>query len=294
MHPNWMFHFFIGGLAVSAIWAGLSWVLMQVLQLRDPRARVIVLAAPLVAVFVARVRLSGEHLVELVAISFAIAGLLFAKDVVCYRRVTKRLRAHATVTTEFDALVSKLAARFAVSVPTILISDKAAQPFTAGTLRPIIVLPVSVRRSLFAVEIEALLAHEMAHIKRRDFFGKWLLLFVTRLSWLNPIAPALFRRIGFEMECASDKLASQLTGRPGTLARTLVKTERIVCPHAKHGSHGLVMGACSFLESRVRLLGSETNAAAEPMVAAKVIVILAALGFACFKVAPVWLFITSF
>lgn len=293
MVPNSFFHFFIGGIIVSAVWAALSFLLMRMLHLRDPKARVVVLVAPLIAMFVGRMRLSGELAVALLAVSFILAGALFIKDMMCCMRTTRRLRTSSKTTPALDALAQRLALQFGTRVPRILISDEAVQPFTAGALHPIIVLPTSVAKSLTGIELEVLLAHEMAHIKRHDFLLKWVLLFATRLSWLNPLAPALFRRISFEMECACDKLASQLTGRPGTLARTLVKTEQLVCLQGKDGNQHLVMGACSFLESRIRLLSTAIDTTPEFMVSGKVALILFTLALACFKIAPIWFLFTS-
>lgn len=137
-----------------------------------------------------------------------------------------------------------------------------------------------------------MLAHELAHISRRDFVSKWALLFLTRLSWLNPIAGGLYRRIGLELECASDKLAGRITGLHGTLARTLVKTSCLIKDQPPNRSQYLMVGACSSLEARIEHL---TEAAAEPCVMGivKTILILILLMPVCFQIAPLWLYLTS-
>lgn len=127
---------------------------------------------------------------------------------------------------------------------------------------------------------------------RRDFVSKWALLFLTRLSWLNPIACGLYRCIGLELECASDKLAGRITGLHGTLARTLVKTNCLIKDQPPNRSQYLTVGACSSLEARIEHL---TEVAAEPYVTGivKTILILILLMPVCFPIAPLWLYLTS-
>lgn len=292
VHPNAVFHFFVGGPAVAAAWTGFCILLIHLFKLRDPRARVIVLVVPLVAMFIARLDLSGEFTCLLLAISLLISGLMFGRDLRCYRHHSQALSTSFKTHPVCDHLATRLAILFKIPMPTVFISSEVAQPFTAGHRQPIIVIPQSLMLGLNETELEVLLAHEMAHIQRSDFLLRWILLFVTRLSWLNPIAPTLFRRICFETECACDKLASQLTGRPGTLARTLIKTERLVSLQSKQACQHLVMGGCSFLEKRVRLLGVADTEPAET-IPHKVGFILSTLTVACFKAASAWYLLAS-
>lgn len=278
-------------MAVAAIWSIIALLLIRLVRLTDPRCQALVLVAPLIAAFIGRARLVVEVEWLLVGASVAVALALLARDVLIYRRAMAAIRAGGDRDTRVESIVADLAMRFAIKPPQLLLSRTATQPFTAGFLRPVVVLPLAVVQELNDRELSTLLAHELAHISRYDFLSKWALLFLTRLSWLNPIASGLYRRIGLELECASDKLAGRVTGMPGTLARTLVKTNSLINRKNAANSEYLMVGACSSLEARIEHLSQ----IGEPREAGiwKTVLILALLMPICFQVAPLWMDLTS-
>lgn len=279
-------------MAVAAAWSIIALLLIRFMRLSDPRCQALVLVAPLMAAFIGRVRLAAGFEWLVVAVSIVIALALLLRDTLLYRRTIARIHATASADLRIEAIIAALAARFSIAPPQLLISTAATQPFTSGVMRPVVILPAAIAESLNEKELSALLAHELAHISRRDFVSKWALLFLTRLSWLNPIAGGLYRRIGLELECASDKLAGRVTGLRGTLARTLVKTNSLIKDQPPNRSQYLMVGACSSLEARIEHL---TEAAAEPYVTGifKTILILILLMPVCFQIAPLWLYLTS-
>lgn len=277
-------------MAVAAAWSIIALLLIKLFELNDPRGQAIVLAAPLVAAFVARVRLSPGLEAGVIAISISWAALLLLKDWISYRNQTAEIYRTSRVDAGLQALLVELADQFKMRAPQLRVSEQASCPFMTGWLKPLIVLPASVAESLSRDELSVLLAHELAHVKRLDFLSKWVLLFVTRLSWLNPIASGLYRRIGFELECASDRLASEVTGMPGTLARTLVKADRLISAHPHGPAANLVVGACSSLEARIAHLAQPGRAG---NVRVKVGLILGTLMPMCFKIAPAWLLLAT-
>lgn len=279
-------------MAVAAAWSIIALVLIRFMRLSDPRCQALVLVAPLIAAFIGRVKLVTGFEWLLVAASFLIALTLLLRDTLLYRRTIAKIRAAASSDARIEAIIATLAARFSIARPQLLISPAATQPFTSGVVRPVIILPAAIAESLNEKELSALLAHELAHIRRRDFVSKWALLFLTRLSWLNPIAGGLYRRIGLELECASDKLAGRITGLHGTLARTLVKTNSLIKDQPASRSEYLMVGACSSLEARIEHL---SEAPSEPYLMGifKTILILLLLMPVCFQIAPLWLYLTA-
>ena len=100
-------------------------------------------------------------------------------------------------------------------------SDAVAAPVTIGTLAPRILLP-SAWTSWPAWKLDAVLAHERAHIRRRD---PVVLLFVQInrcLFWFHPLAWWLDRAIRNAAEQACDDAAVNATGRPRQYAETLL------------------------------------------------------------------------
>ena len=100
-------------------------------------------------------------------------------------------------------------------------SAAVAAPLTVGTLAPRIVLP-SDWTSWPAWKLDAVLAHERAHLRRRDPIVL-LIVHVNRcLFWFHPVAWWLDREIRNAAEQACDDAAVSATGRPRQYAETLL------------------------------------------------------------------------
>jgi len=104
----------------------------------------------------------------------------------------------------------------AVSVPTAL-----------GALRPVILLPVSALAGVSPEGLEAVLAHELAHIRRRDYLVNLLQTAVETLLFYHPAVWWVSRRIRIERENCCDDIAIQATGDVRAYARALVGLEEI-------------------------------------------------------------------
>ena len=87
--------------------------------------------------------------------------------------------------------------------PTYLISEEVSTPFTVGLLRPRIVLPREVSAS-GREELEAVLTHERAHVRRRDVLVSYMGLLARAFYWPIPLAWTALRRLREESESACD------------------------------------------------------------------------------------------
>lgn len=126
-------------------------------------------------------------------------------------------------------------------------------PFTARTLRPVIWLPAPLWDRLPAAQQDALLAHELAHVRRLDWMWNGLQSLVEALLFFHPAARWLGRRVRQEREHACDDLAVAACGDAVALAEALATLERhrAVSPDLVLAAHG---GA--LLQRVTRLLGS--------------------------------------
>jgi beta-lactamase regulating signal transducer with metallopeptidase domain len=113
-------------------------------------------------------------------------------------------------------------------------------PFTARAFRPVIWLPLSLLTQLPAEQIEALLAHELAHICRLDWLWNGLQCVIESLLFFHPGAWWLSRRIRIEREHACDDLAVAACGDAIALAEALAALERhrLPLPHLVLAAHG--------------------------------------------------------
>ncbi len=93
--------------------------------------------------------------------------------------------------------------------PRLLLSREPCGPAAFGVLRPVVVLPDAVA-SLEAPALDAVLAHELAHHRRRDLCVNWVQLALTAVWWFNPLLWLLNRQIRRVREdCCDDLLLTR-------------------------------------------------------------------------------------
>lgn len=101
------------------------------------------------------------------------------------------------------------------------LSSQAETPLVVGWLKPVILLPSSALLYLTPATLEAVLAHELAHIRRHDYFVNLLQSLVEALLFFHPAAWWLSRQIRELREHCCDDAAVALTGHPELLAEGL-------------------------------------------------------------------------
>ena len=99
-------------------------------------------------------------------------------------------------------------------------------PCMVGYFKPIILLPLTLSTYLGAEEIEAILLHELAHIKRNDYLVNLLQQVITTLLFFNPCAQLINRIINDERENCCDDLVVQSAPNPVVYAKALLKLEQ--------------------------------------------------------------------
>ena len=131
-----------------------------------------------------------------------------------------------------------------------------ASPFTARLFRPVIWLPLSLLTRLPTDQVEALLAHELAHIQRLDWLWNGLQCVLESLLFFHPGAWWLSRRIRQEREHACDDLAVAACGNAIALAEALAELElhRHHFPRLVLAAHG-----GSLMKRITRLLAGSTS-----------------------------------
>lgn len=137
-------------------------------------------------------------------------------------------------------------------------SRQVATPLTAGVFSPSVVLPSS-WREWPQEKLAAVLAHELAHVRRRDP----LVAFAARLNccvfWFHPLAWWLERRLGADAEHACDEAAVRQMGQPRRYAEILLDMADAVRRHGGRISwQGIGVGGNGLLGRRIdRIVGGE-------------------------------------
>ncbi len=127
-------------------------------------------------------------------------------------------------TTIARRLADKVGVRRSVVVRT---SNVANSAFTAGWIHPVIVLPLSLLSAVPRDQVEAIIAHEVAHIRRHDFVINLLQHLLENLFFYHPAMWWLSRRMRAEREhCADDFVVRHLVA-PVPYARALMQLEEL-------------------------------------------------------------------
>jgi beta-lactamase regulating signal transducer with metallopeptidase domain len=126
-------------------------------------------------------------------------------------------------------------------------------PAVMGWFRPVVLIPVTALTGLSPEQLEAVIVHELAHIKRLDCFVNLFQIAVETVLFYHPAVWWVSRSIRTERENCCDDIAVSLCGNPGEYARALTVME------GWRATPALVLAANSGpLRSRVgRLLGAE-------------------------------------
>jgi beta-lactamase regulating signal transducer with metallopeptidase domain len=109
----------------------------------------------------------------------------------------------------------------------LLRSTLAPAPIVLGHFRPVILLPVSLVTSLPATQLEAILAHELAHVRRHDFAVNLLQTLLETLFFYHPAVWWLSRRIRVEREHCCDDFVVRMLDNRVEYGRALVAIEQL-------------------------------------------------------------------
>jgi beta-lactamase regulating signal transducer with metallopeptidase domain/outer membrane protein assembly factor BamB len=98
-------------------------------------------------------------------------------------------------------------------------------PMVIGCLRPVILIPVSMVSGLSVTQIDAILEHELAHIRRHDYFVNLIQSVAEALFFHHPAVWWISRQIRIEREHCCDDAAARLCGSELAVVQALVAVE---------------------------------------------------------------------
>jgi bla regulator protein BlaR1 len=128
---------------------------------------------------------------------------------------------------QLQASVSRMALQFGIRRTVRLrVVDNLSSPLTAGWLRPLVLVPAALVSGMPHELLEALLAHEMAHVKRLDYLVNLGQNVIEILLFYHPAVWWISGRVRAEREQIADDIAARHTGAPRTLARALSELEK--------------------------------------------------------------------
>ena len=142
----------------------------------------------------------------------------------------------------------------------LMLSREWMEPGIFGILRPVLIWPEGLSARLDDEHIEAIVAHELMHARRRDNLTAALHMLVEAAFWFHPLVWWMERRMVEERERACDEAVVEMGSRPGVYAESLLKAVRfcvespLVCVAGVTGAD-LNRRVRSIMTLRLRKLG---------------------------------------
>ncbi len=103
------------------------------------------------------------------------------------------------------------------------VSTTSMEPGVFGIWRPVLAWPVGISQRLDDAQLEAVLTHEVCHVRRRDNLTAALHMFVEAVFWFHPMVWWVGSRLVEERERACDEEVLELCGRPQVYAESILK-----------------------------------------------------------------------
>ena len=155
-----------------------------------------------------------------------VAVLLYGA--VRWRRVAAVLRSATPITEGREIEALRRVQRTGISrLPRLVSSNAKLEPGVFGIFRPVLWLPVGIADRLKDAELEAILAHELCHIRRSDSLTALIHMAVEAIFWFHPLVWWLSSRLTEERERACDEEVLRSGGEPHVYAESILK----VCEH---------------------------------------------------------------
>ena len=127
---------------------------------------------------------------------------------------------------EWQETLGNLRHRIGLTRPVrLLVSALVQVPAVVGWLRPVVLVPVGALGGLPAAQLEALLLHELAHIRRHDYLVNILQSVVEALLFYHPAVWWVSGHVRAERELCCDDVAVSVSGDALTYARALAQLE---------------------------------------------------------------------
>lgn len=174
-------------------------------------------------------------------------------------------RGRAALPEGWRNIAERVASQLGVSTPRIFVSERIVEAVAVGLLKPMVLLPAAWIGNVPLDVLEAVLAHEIAHLRRYDLWVNLLQRCVEAALFYHPAVWWLSRRIRQEREYCCDEVAATVVSGRAAYARALefVATERVAgtqrTTFAAAFAAGMGGSHMALLDRVRRVLGSDVK-----------------------------------
>jgi beta-lactamase regulating signal transducer with metallopeptidase domain len=174
-----------------------------------------------------------DRYLPFIVLAWLVGVLSLSARLIAGWMLVERLRRRATraLGVEWQTRLRRISARVGVSRPVRFLESALVDvPTVVGCLRPVILMPVSTLSGLSPQQIEAILAHELAHIRRFDYLANLLQTAIETLLFYHPAVWWMSHRVRIEREHCCDDVAVRTCGDAEAYAGALADLEELRRP----------------------------------------------------------------
>ena len=141
---------------------------------------------------------------------------------------------------QFTKLSKQLNLRFP---PKLIISLRTDVPMAIGVLKPMVLIPFSMLSGLTPEQLNMLILHELAHIRRHDYLINIIQTLIETLFFFHPCCYWISKQVRKEREYCCDDIAVKHCHDPVAYAHTLADTASVCHKHRQHSIPRMAMAA---------------------------------------------------
>lgn len=169
-------------------------------------------------------------------------------------------KSHSPVPERLRLAVKQISKKLQISIPIqILSSTHIDIPLTFGVLKPVILIPSALLFQISPTQLEAIITHEMAHIKRNDYLVNLIQSILEMVFFFHPVFWWINHEVKNQREMACDEMAIALGANPKDLAYGLAN----VINHAQNHAPEMAMAAAKkqnpTLDRIKKIMGVKTS-----------------------------------
>lgn len=186
--------------------------------------QVLVLPLSLPQVMIHYVETAFPYLVLLYSIGLIIQSYIVIKG---YQKVQSLKNTdYTSIPAEWEVLFERLKAGLGLQKPMeFRLSGYVNVPLVIGFFKPVILFPIALAAQMETAQVEAILIHELSHIRRNDYIFNLIRTMIDTVLFFNPFVRMTGKLIDIEREHACDDLVVKITEKPLTYAHALLNLE---------------------------------------------------------------------
>lgn len=218
-------------LATSLLMSGFGWFIItfiSALNTKDPGSAVLITLIPENLGEIDK----GNWLLNFYPIAAFIYLVLLViplQRLIKNYRYVQALRTYGLTKIDIDKrlFVDRVAEQLGITKKVRLwISEFVTSPATIGYLKPVILIPAAAVTNLTPQQLESILLHELAHIRRNDYLINLVINFIKAILYFNPFVKAFVRIIEKDREKSCDEMVLQFQYNSKDYAAALLTLEK--------------------------------------------------------------------